>query len=55
MSARITQLGVREGPRRTFETPLFIHQEWPEHVARSCAAIRKRRLGESCVVEGRAA
>jgi hypothetical protein len=43
-------LGVREGARRTFETPLFVHQEWPEHIARSCAAIRARKAAESDVL-----
>lgn len=50
MSARITVNGLREAPRKTFETPRFIHQEWPEHVARSCAAIRARRAAQSAVL-----
>lgn len=45
MSARVFQAGLRETPRRTFETPTYLFQEWPEHVARSCAAIRLRRDG----------
>jgi hypothetical protein len=47
MSARIYSTGLSERPRKTFETPLFIHQEYPEHVARSCAAIRARRLRDT--------
>lgn len=47
MSARIHATGISASPRKTFETPLFLHQEWPEHVARCCAAIRRRRLDES--------
>lgn len=47
MSARIFTAGVREAPRRTFETPRLVHQEWPEHIARCCAAIRQRRLAET--------
>jgi hypothetical protein len=47
MSARIHASGMAQRPRKTHETPLFLHQEWPEHVARCCAAIRQRRLRES--------
>jgi hypothetical protein len=42
MSARIYHHGATERPRRTFETPVIIHQEWPEHIARCRAAIRQR-------------
>lgn len=42
MSARIFAAGHGEQPRRTFETPRFLVQAWPEHIARSCAAIRQR-------------
>lgn len=31
-------------------TGVIVHQEWPEHVAVSCAAIRARRLNESRVL-----
>lgn len=42
----ITHSGIAEQPRRTFETPKFVHQEWPEHVSRCCTAIRARRMQE---------
>jgi hypothetical protein len=50
MSARITALGVATPARRTYETGLYVVQEWPEHIARSCAAIRARRRDESDVL-----
>lgn len=31
-----------EHPRRTFETPVIVCQEWPEHIARCRVAIRQR-------------
>jgi len=42
MSARIYQHGQAEAPRKTHETPVYVCQEWPEHIARSCKAIRQR-------------
>jgi len=50
MSARIYQHGMAEQPRKTHETPVYVCQEWPEHISLSCKAIRQRRLNESCVV-----
>jgi hypothetical protein len=49
MSARITAAGIPERPRKTFETPVFVHQEYPEHVALCETVIRARRRGESAV------
>lgn len=48
--SRYTCIGAPEEPRRTFETPVMIHQEWPDHIARCCAAIRARRAAESGVL-----
>lgn len=47
--SRIYQHGQPEVPRRTRETPRYVCQEWPEHIAISCKAIRQRRLGEVTV------
>lgn len=53
MTARIFASGVSDPPRRTRETPVFVHIEYPEHIARSCAAIRQRWRNESAVVDSR--
>ncbi len=42
MSARIFRQGRAEQPRRTFETPRIVCQEWPEHIALCRKAIRQR-------------
>lgn len=49
MSARIHAAGLSDRPRKTTETPPYIHQTYPEHVARCCEAIRARHRGESGV------
>lgn len=48
--SRYTTRGAPEQPRRTFETPKFVYQEHPEHIARSCAAIRARRLRDESLI-----
>ena len=36
-----------EQPRRVVKSPTIVHTEYPEHVIRSCAAIRMRRIRET--------
>lgn len=40
-----------EQPRRTFETPRFVCQEWPEHIAHCRKAIRQRWDRETTITK----